>query len=166
MIKSKLSKQEPEETEPEETEPEETEQIPDMPKNSAISDFYKKVVETLPDYNEETRLYITAQAMHETGNFTSELFKEHNNAFGMMFPRIRETTAVKPTEQNFASYNNIEDSIKDVSIWQEYNKMPETFLDSDMFVKWLKDKGYFTDKLSTYTNAVRKHLQNLRRYAQ
>jgi uncharacterized FlgJ-related protein len=48
---------------------------------------------------------VLAQARLETGNFTSKVFRENNNLFGMKLPRVRNTTAIG--EQNsHATYAN------------------------------------------------------------
>ena len=49
---------------------------------------------------------IVAQAAHETGNFTSMLYKEYNNPFGMKFPHVRETTA-KGSAYGYCTYEDI-----------------------------------------------------------
>jgi len=45
-------------------------------------------------FTEEMSKLITAQAGFETGNFTSVIFKENNNLFGMKLPKVRKTTAI------------------------------------------------------------------------
>lgn len=61
---------------------------------------------------------VFAQAKLETGNFTSDLFLNANNCFGMKFPRKR-TTWAKGEYKGHAKYRNIEDCIKDYKIWQK-----------------------------------------------
>ena len=63
-----------------------------------------------------------AQAMLETGNFTSDIFKANNNLFGMKHPSVRPTVS-KGTNRGHANYTNWQDSVKDYKLWQEfYNK--------------------------------------------
>jgi uncharacterized FlgJ-related protein len=61
---------------------------------------------------------VLAQARLETGNFTSKVFKENNNLFGMKLPRVRNTTAIG--EQNsHADYASWRQSIADYKLWQD-----------------------------------------------
>jgi hypothetical protein len=136
------------------------------PESKLIPEFYKKVVETLPDMDKNMQLFLTAQAMHETGIFDSSLYVDHNNAFGMMFPHIRDNVAKAQTDEGFASYVDIETSIKDMELYLQFVESPKNFETISDYAKFLKDKGYYTDSLKTYTNALTKHLNNLKRYAQ
>lgn len=131
-----------------------------------IPDFYKKVVETLPDMDRNMQMYIVAQAMHETGIFKSPLYLEKNNAFGMTFPNIRETTAAAQDENGFAVYDSVEDSIKDLQLYYDHFNYPGTFDSVADYVKYAREKGYFTAPLKTYTNAVNKYIQQVKRFAQ
>ena len=104
--------------------------------------------------------------MHETGIFTSPLFLEHNNAFGMKMPTIRDTTASAMTESGYAHYDTIEDSIKDLQLYFDAFNYPDTFETATDYIKFAKDKGYFEEPLKSYTNAVNKHLNTVLPYAQ
>lgn len=134
--------------------------------NSPIPAFYKKVNKTLPNLDSKMKTYITAQAMHETGIFTSELFLEHNNAFGMKMPSVRDTTATAMTENGFAHYDSVEDSIRDLQLYFENFNYPDSFENATEYIKFAKEKGYFEAPLKTYTNAVNKHLNTVLPYAQ
>lgn len=58
-----------------------------------------------------------AQARLETGNFTSKIFRENKNMFGMKLPRLRKTTAIG--EQNsHAKYTSWVQSLVDYKLWQ------------------------------------------------
>lgn len=59
------------------------------------------------------------QAVLETGNFTSLLFKRGHNLFGMKFPLRRKTTAIS-TIYGHSKYKNWTDSVDDYKLWQEY----------------------------------------------
>ena len=61
---------------------------------------------------------VLAQAKIETGNFTSKIFRENNNMFGMKLPERRQTTAVGES-RNHAKYTNWIQSIKDYKLWQD-----------------------------------------------
>lgn len=61
---------------------------------------------------------VLAQAKIETGNFTSKIFRENNNMFGMKLPYRRQTTAVGEN-RNHAKYTDWIQSIKDYKLWQD-----------------------------------------------
>lgn len=61
---------------------------------------------------------VLAQAKIETGNFTSVIFKENNNLFGMKLPRVRPTTAVGKS-RNHAVYQTWLLSLIDYKLWQD-----------------------------------------------
>ena len=61
--------------------------------------------------------YITlAQAKLETGDYSSKIFRENHNLFGMKEARVRINLA-KGTQYNHAYYNNWEESVLDYSFW-------------------------------------------------
>lgn len=60
---------------------------------------------------------VMAQAIIESGTFTSSIFKKNNNMFGMRMPRTRSTTAIG--ERNgFAYYNTWKDCVYDYALYQ------------------------------------------------
>jgi uncharacterized FlgJ-related protein len=60
---------------------------------------------------------LMAQAKHETGNFTSNIFKQNLNLFGMKKSYQRQT--VNSGEQfGHAKYNSYEESVLDILLWQ------------------------------------------------
>ena len=61
---------------------------------------------------------VLAQAKIETGNFTSKIFRENNNMFGMKLPERRQTTAVGES-RNHAKYTDWIQSIRDYKLWQD-----------------------------------------------
>jgi flagellum-specific peptidoglycan hydrolase FlgJ len=65
------------------------------------------------------------QAILETGFFTSTIFLNGNNLFGMKLAKVRETTAIGEYNQH-AQYLHWSDSVKDYALWQ----------------KWYKSRGY------------------------
>ena len=60
---------------------------------------------------------ILAQSILETGHFSSRIFKENNNLFGMKQARARSTTAVG-TQLNHAYYDNWKQSVMDYALFQ------------------------------------------------
>ena len=61
---------------------------------------------------------VLAQAILESGTFTSNIFKTKNNLFGMKVPGRRETTATN--KKGYASYSTWLDSVRDYKLYQDY----------------------------------------------
>ena len=88
-----------------------------------------------------------AQADLESGGFTSELCREANNAWGMMFPRVRPTTATGQTPANegaFAVYANLAEGARDYLMRQRYFNVPNTS-DPVAYMTATVASGYATD---------------------
>jgi uncharacterized FlgJ-related protein len=74
------------------------------------------------------------QSLLETKYFSSEVFKENNNLFGMKHPYQRATTSLG-SKNGHASYNNYIESIKDYKIYQD-----------SYYILFLKEAGYAEDE--------------------
>lgn len=113
----------------------------------------------------DTARMIVAQAVHETGNFTSELFEKGNNAFGMKLPRRRNTLAIdrglKVEGDSAASFNTVEDSVDDLLLWLDFNSLPINYSRLEDYIAAIRRKGYFTDTYIRYLTAVRRRLKKL-----
>lgn len=59
---------------------------------------------------------VLAQTKQETGHYTSKIFKENHNLFGMKEAKIRINLA-KGTQYGHAFYDNWEESIMDYAFW-------------------------------------------------
>lgn len=84
---------------------------------------------------------VLAQAILETGNFTSVIFLEQNNLFGMKHPRLRDTVSCG-SDRDHAMYDHWLDSVIDYKLWQDY-RLPEV----ESYYAFLKDRGYAEDVL-------------------
>lgn len=64
-----------------------------------------------------------AQAILESGSFTSKLAKYNHNLFGMRLAKVRKTTAIGK-QYGYAKYKTWKDSVKDYKLWQDryFNK--------------------------------------------
>ena len=144
----------------------EQDQEQDQDQNNPVLEFYKRVVIAAPELDDRMKAYITAQAMHETGIFTSPLFLKYNNAFGMKMPVQRHTLATQPTPTGYATYNSVEDSIKDLVLYFSAKEYPETFETVGEYVDFAKTKGYFEASLASYKKAVTKYLNEVNTFAQ
>lgn len=74
---------------------------------------------------------VYAQAVLETGNFHSEIFKQNKNIFGMKQSQSRTSTNLG-TQLNHAIYKDYESSIIDRALWEEAytrNLTREQYLD-------------------------------------
>ena len=94
--------------------------------------LYKNIIHAQPPINYQN-LYqeivkndikfpevVFAQAVLETGHFTSKLFQQANNLFGMKIPSKRETLAVGKRKGNYAVFHDWLSSVSDYQIWQQY----------------------------------------------
>lgn len=93
---------------------------------------------------------IFAQARIETGNFTSVIFKENKNLFGMKLAKQRETTAIDEN-RGHAVYENWKKSVDDLKIWQE--KYASKFKSKKAYLDYLSEV-YAEDE--NYINLIKK----------
>ena len=135
-------------------------------KEQRVRNNYMVIRKAAPDGTPDDFLKIlTAQSMHETGIFTSRLYIEQNNLFGMGHPVLRETTSTGDIK-GFANYATLEDSVEDMFLWlKEFNIKP-TYTDSKDYVKDIRQKGFFTAPFIDYHNATRKHLTTVKNLIQ
>jgi uncharacterized FlgJ-related protein len=115
---------------------------------------------------------VAAQARHETGNYTSNIFKLNNNLFGMKFvkqPLATQGSASPRSEGDFyARYKSVGDSVKDL-IDRNYTitrggVTPEQLknaTDSLDFATKLKARGYYGDTISIYANGLKSALNRI-----
>lgn len=129
-------------------------------KSVIVAEIYKYL--TTLGMNRELALYIIAQSLHESGNYTSPLAVKYNNLFGMKQPQRRETLSKGPTPNGYASYDNYLDSVGDLLLWLKEFNSPEAFDGPLQYVSFLKSKGYFEDTLTAYNAAVVKHYNSIK----
>lgn len=99
---------------------------------------------------------VLAQAKIESGNYTSKVFKENNNLFGMKEPNVRTTTALG-TKNSHAYYLDWVSSVYDYAMFQN-NRMQGVDAESEYYAK-LAD-GYAAD--STYAAVIKKTVDSLK----
>lgn len=100
---------------------------------------------------------VFAQAVLESGNFTSNLFKNHNNLFGMKLPKIRETVAVGKVKNGYAKYNSWNESIYDYFLWQNFMLSKKNISNKNEYLSFI-DKVYAEQK--TYVKNLRRIMKN------
>lgn len=103
---------------------------------------------------------ILAQAKHETWDFTSKIFIENNNVFGLKQAKKRKTTCIG-TNRSHGVYESIEDCVLDYIYYMENRKIPLHETSVKKYVDLLKKKGYFEDDIERYYNSVKKHRKQL-----
>lgn len=121
-----------------------------------IRNFTQEQAETL------ARLMV-AQAAHETGNFTSNVYRNNLNAFG--YKRFARSPYQKkqdgfrsPEGNNYASYADIADSSREVADWLGRRKADfRVVKNPNDYAAALKKHSFFTDNLSNYMTALNRH---------
>lgn len=99
---------------------------------------------------------VLSQSIIESGNYTSKVFLENNNPFGMKLSWNRSTTALG-IKNGYAYYSNLRDAIIDYAFMQfSYYRSAKT--EEDYYL--LLQKSYAEDK--EYINKVRKIANKLK----
>lgn len=80
----------------------------------------QKVYEQIIKFGIKFPDVVFAQAMIESGELTSKLFKTANNMFGMRFPSVRETTAQGKTSSGYSRYEDWNFGVYDYFLWQDH----------------------------------------------
>lgn len=95
--------------------------------------------------------YITAQAQHESANFSSSLYMRANNALGMKSPAIRKSKHISGSSGGYATYPNDAACAADLVDWLQYNKASfKSFTSLRKYVDFLGANHYFEDSRDSY----------------
>lgn len=102
---------------------------------------------------------IVGQARHESGNYTSDVFRNSNNAFGYKFFAGAKWQK-GGNYKGYATYSSIQNSTAEVVDWlkrrQSEGKLTITALSSpEAYATALKKNSYFEDALSNYINGMK-----------
>jgi len=81
---------------------------------------------------------VYAQALIETGHFTSAVFRNNNNLFGMRTVKSRPTTQIGVCSSGYGVYVSWEMSVLDYALWQAWS------------AKRLNEEDYLSLLYSTY----------------
>lgn len=107
-----------------------------------------------------TARFWVAVSAHETGGWTSRIYRENHNLFGMRLPSVN-TTAIG-ARYGHAVFRSDSDSAKDLVKYFDRLKWKQiNFSDSDSLVDEMKRKKYFEAPLDLYKSAVKKWLAKL-----
>mgnify|MGYP003739826209 CR=1 FL=1 len=126
----------------------------------------QEIFETALSYGLDSTMakLLVSQAIHETGNFKSKLFREGNNAFGMMRGKL-DTLAIASTRaerrNGYAVYNSIEHSTLAVIGLLTRKGCQFKFNTPRDYAIWLKSKGYYEDTVANYSKALNKRFNEL-----
>ncbi len=96
---------------------------------------------------------VISQSILETNWFSSDIFLENNNLFGMKEPRVRKTTAMG-TNRGHAIYNHWTYSVDDYKYWYRYmtrNKEYKNYYNFLTAMGYAEDI-YYIPKLKTIKN--------------
>ena len=81
---------------------------------------------------------VLSQALLETGNFKSNIYKKNNNLFGMKMSKKRKTTAIG-VNRHYAVYETWKYSVIDYKMWQ--NKIPSKHMKNQTtYISFLQKK--------------------------
>lgn len=103
--------------------------------------------------------FVEAQAKHETGNFSSEVFKRANNAFGMKNASVRDQLGKEVENDVYRHYKSLTESIKDLALWMDFTNFPDQVDSLETYVDELKKRKYFEDTTSNYLNGMKRFLK-------
>lgn len=112
-------------------------------------------------YSPNMARMIAAVSRHETGNYSSHVFKTLNNMFGMRFPTIRKTTAISESDSKYSVYHSPADSVRDMVLYLDARQYPTNFNSVADLVSTMKAKGYFEDSESNYLHGVERALSKV-----
>lgn len=111
---------------------------------------------------------LVAQAQHETGNFSSNIFKTGLNAFGYSYYpgsewQLPEPGIVADNGSATAKYSSVARSTKEIVDWifrrVREGKFPanlSTITTPEQYAELLKSTGYFTDSASNYAAGMKR----------
>jgi len=102
-----------------------------------------QLVKELKSKNINKPYIVLAQTKIETGNFTSAIFKQNHNLFGMKKARIRPTTSLG-IKRGHAYYDKWESSVEDYGYYQAYQGLAKVNSDEEYY-NLLAQLGYAED---------------------
>ena len=114
--------------------------------------------------NDSTAKIIVAQSAHETGNWTSNAFKKHNNGFGYMYLKGSKWQTgnkglIADNNAPVADYKNLADSTNELIDWLKRREKEGKFNIQELttpekYAKALKDNSYYGAAYSTYVGGI------------
>jgi uncharacterized FlgJ-related protein len=117
-----------------------------------------QLVKELKSKNINKPYIVLAQTKIETGNFTSAIFKQNHNLFGMKKARIRPTTSLG-IKRGHAYYDKWESSVEDYGYYQATTGLVKARTDQQYY-NMLSQMGYAEDP--NYILKVKKLAEELK----
>jgi len=113
--------------------------------------------------NETLSKFAACQSAFETANFTSNIYKNNNNAFGMKYAGQSASTGEK---NGYADYLSVQMSVSDFVVWYTRHRLqimilPYIINSLSDYVDFLKNCGYFEANRDTYYNGCLHYYQKL-----
>lgn len=131
-------------------------------KETKIQEMKRVIENILPELDSTTQRIILAQAMHETGVFSSPVFKRNNNLFGMREAQFREYDHEGDYDQDgYANYMNVEQSVNDLKLWLEHHDIYKNVANVKNYTVLIKRHKYFEGDLTQYQSAMQKHFETI-----
>lgn len=103
--------------------------------------------------NETTAYLVLAQARLESGHFSSLVFHQNCNPFGMKQAKNRATTALG-THRGHAVYANLSHAACDFVLWMKETKMPLKIENPIEYVCHLQQRNYFEEDIQKYNRIL------------
>ena len=110
-------------------------------------------------------LFVVAQAKHETANFTSNVFKTCNNAFGYKAVFGAPACTQSPEGNAYRLYPSVKDSAREISAYLKRRvadgKFPplDQIYSPEQYATLLKNAGYYGAPVSEYVAGLLRWLQ-------
>lgn len=111
---------------------------------------------------------LVAQSQHETGNYSSNIFRTGSNAFGYSYYegspwQLPEPGIVADNGSASAKYKSVADSTKEIVDWI-YRRVREgkfpanlgTITTPEQYAELLKSAGYYSDSVANYTAGMKR----------
>lgn len=100
-------------------------------------------------YSDRVANWWTAVSNLETGSWTSRLYKDYNNLFGMKQPlsRFSYSLGASKSPPGYATFSSNADSVRDLIAYMNEFNYPKDFSSIDDLVAYMKSKKYFEDPL-------------------
>lgn len=107
---------------------------------------------------------VFAQAIIESGYFSSEVFKCNSNLFGMKHPKLRTTLSMGKSDSGYAWYLNWKLSVYDYKLWQNFTLRNKNITSQQDYLNLIgriyAEDGRYVKKLEQIIQKNKKIKQN------
>lgn len=107
---------------------------------------------------------LVAQSKHESGNYKNNLTKKHKNIFARHYEKKDQfalgTGGEAEGHSRFARYKSIKDATLSQYEYLLRRKYTFYWCDIDSFAKELKQRHYYEDTVTRYSNALKRHIRH------